>query len=87
MRDGTDSLAGLRQTIASQVLAEEKASEVMKLADVVTVVELGRIAWTRPREAVTEAELAAVYLSADLETEGDGNAARVAERRAVDATP
>ena len=68
-------------------VAEEKASEVMKLADVVTVVELGRIAWTRPREAVTEAELAAVYLSADLETEGDGNAARVGERRAVVATP
>ena len=39
----------------------------MKLADVVTVVELGRIAWTRPARDVTEEELAAVDLSAGPE--------------------
>jgi hypothetical protein len=68
----------------------------MKLADIVTVVELGRVAWTRPRAAVSEEELAAVYLSAALETDDgqdadavpadEGDAAHVAERRGADAT-
>jgi ABC-type branched-subunit amino acid transport system ATPase component/branched-subunit amino acid ABC-type transport system permease component len=58
-----DALSELRAAGTAILLAEEKASEVMKLADVVTVVELGRVAWTRPTAAVTEEELAAVYLS------------------------
>ena len=57
-----EALSDLRDAGTAILLAEEKASEVMKLADVVTVVELGRIAWTKPREVVTEEELAAVYL-------------------------
>jgi ABC-type branched-subunit amino acid transport system ATPase component/branched-subunit amino acid ABC-type transport system permease component len=58
-----DALSDLRAAGTAILLAEEKASEVMKLADVVTVVELGRIAWTRRCDAVTEEELAAVYLT------------------------
>jgi ABC-type branched-subunit amino acid transport system ATPase component/branched-subunit amino acid ABC-type transport system permease component len=92
-----EALSDLRAANTAILLAEEKASEVMKLADVVTVVELGRIEWTRPRAAVTEEELAAVYLSAALETEDGGadadavptdgrDEARVAERRGADAT-
>ena len=42
-----EALSDLRAAGTAILLAEEKASEVMKLADVVTVVELGRIAWTR----------------------------------------
>jgi ABC-type branched-subunit amino acid transport system ATPase component len=80
-----EALSDLRDANTAILLAEEKASEVMKLADVVTVVELGRIAWTRPREVVTEEELAAVYLSVALETEHGGDEARVAERRGADA--
>ncbi len=91
-----EALSDLRAAGTAILLAEEKASEVMKLADIVTVVELGRIAWTRPQAAVTEEELAAVYLSVTLETEDGGDDAdavppdrrdsRVAERRGVDAT-
>ncbi len=73
-----EALSDLRVAGTAILLAEEKAAEVMKLADVVTVVELGRIAWTRPREDVTEEELAAVYLSAGPETEGSGDDAAVA---------
>jgi ABC-type branched-subunit amino acid transport system ATPase component/branched-subunit amino acid ABC-type transport system permease component len=91
-----EALSDLRASGTAILLAEEKASEVMKLADIVTVVELGRVAWTRPRAAVSEEELAAVYLSAALETD-DGqdadavpaderDAVHVAERRGADAT-
>ena len=66
-----EAIAELRSVGTAILLAEEKASEVMKLADMVTVVELGRVAWTKPTDAVTEDELAAVYLSGALETADD----------------
>ena len=81
-----EALSDLRAAGTAILLAEEKASEVMKLADVVTVVELGRIAWTRPREVVTEEELVAVYLSVALETEATA-ATKHAWRRGEEPTP
>jgi ABC-type branched-subunit amino acid transport system ATPase component/branched-subunit amino acid ABC-type transport system permease component len=93
-----DALGELRDAGTAILLAEEKASEVMKLADVVTVVELGRVAWTKPCAAVTEDELAAVYLSGGALEVNDGDGvdatvvsaegehAHAAERRGADAT-
>ncbi len=44
------------------LLIEEKARDVLTIADRVAVLELGRIVWERPRQDVDEDELTRVYL-------------------------
>jgi ABC-type branched-subunit amino acid transport system ATPase component len=44
------------------LLIEEKARDVLTIADRVAVLELGRIVWERPRQEVDEDELTRVYL-------------------------
>jgi ABC-type branched-subunit amino acid transport system ATPase component/branched-subunit amino acid ABC-type transport system permease component len=56
------ALTELRERGSSLLLVEEKAREALELADVVAVMELGRIAWTGPRRDADADRLAAVYL-------------------------
>jgi ABC-type branched-subunit amino acid transport system ATPase component/branched-subunit amino acid ABC-type transport system permease component len=56
------ALTELRERGTSLLLVEEKAREALELADVVVVMELGRIAWTGPRRDADADRLAAVYL-------------------------
>jgi len=57
-----DALTELRQRGSSLLLVEEKAREALALADVVAVMELGRVVWTGPRQEADADRLAAVYL-------------------------
>jgi ABC-type branched-subunit amino acid transport system ATPase component/ABC-type branched-subunit amino acid transport system permease subunit len=57
-----DALAELRRRGSSLLLVEEKAREALELADVVAVMELGRIVWTGPRRDADADRLASVYL-------------------------
>jgi len=57
-----EALADLRAMGTAVLLVEEKASEVMKVADVVAFMELGRIVWTGPGEEASREQLAAAYL-------------------------
>jgi ABC-type branched-subunit amino acid transport system ATPase component/branched-subunit amino acid ABC-type transport system permease component len=57
-----DALKELRERGSSLLLVEEKAREALELADVVAVMELGRIVWTGPRREADADRLAAVYL-------------------------
>ena len=57
-----DPLTELRERGSSLLLVEEKAREALGLADVVAVMELGRIAWTGPRRDADADRLAAAYL-------------------------
>jgi ABC-type branched-subunit amino acid transport system ATPase component/branched-subunit amino acid ABC-type transport system permease component len=57
-----DALAELRRRGSSLLLVEEKAREALELADVVAVMELGRIVWTGPRRDADAERLASVYL-------------------------
>ena len=57
-----DALTELRQRGSSLLLVEEKAREALELADIVAVMELGRIVWTGPRQEADADRLAAVYL-------------------------
>ncbi len=56
------ALTELRERGSSLLLVEEKAREALGLADVVAVMELGRIAWTGPRRDADADRLAAAYL-------------------------
>ena len=56
------ALGEIRDAGSSILLVEEKAREVMALADVVAFMELGRIVWMGPREQADEERLAAAYL-------------------------
>jgi ABC-type branched-subunit amino acid transport system ATPase component/branched-subunit amino acid ABC-type transport system permease component len=56
------ALTELRERGSSLLLVEEKAREALELADIVSVMELGRIAWTGPRREADADRLAAVYL-------------------------
>ena len=47
---------------AGHFAVEEKASEVMKVADIVAFMELGRVVWMGPRDEADEERLAAAYL-------------------------
>jgi ABC-type branched-subunit amino acid transport system ATPase component/branched-subunit amino acid ABC-type transport system permease component len=58
------ALSEIRELGSSVLLVEEKAREVMQLADVVVFIELGRIVWSGPREQADEERLAAAYLGA-----------------------
>jgi ABC-type branched-subunit amino acid transport system ATPase component/branched-subunit amino acid ABC-type transport system permease component len=57
-----EALTELRQRGSSLLLVEEKAREALELADVVAVMELGRIVWIGPRQEADADRLAAVYL-------------------------
>jgi ABC-type branched-subunit amino acid transport system ATPase component/branched-subunit amino acid ABC-type transport system permease component len=56
------ALRELRELGSAIMLVEEKAREVMELADTVAFMELGRVAWTGPRDQADEERLAAAYL-------------------------
>jgi ABC-type branched-subunit amino acid transport system ATPase component len=62
------ALAELRSLGSAIVLVEEKAAEVVELADVVGFVSLGRLGWLGPRADVTEDQLALAYLGGELTT-------------------
>jgi len=57
-----DALRELRDRGTAVLLVEEKASEVMKVADVVAFMELGRLVWMGPRAEADAERLAAAYL-------------------------
>lgn len=57
-----EALRELREMGTAILLVEEKASEVMKVADVVAFVELGRVVWMGPRDEADSDLLAAAYL-------------------------
>jgi len=52
----------LRELGSAVLLVEEKAREVMQLADTVVFMELGRVIWAGPREDADSEQLAAAYL-------------------------
>jgi ABC-type branched-subunit amino acid transport system ATPase component/branched-subunit amino acid ABC-type transport system permease component len=54
----------LRDRGVAILLVEEKARDVLAIADTVAFLELGRITWTGPRDEVDEDRLAAAYLGA-----------------------
>ena len=56
------ALRELRDLGTAIMLVEEKAREVLQLADVVAVMELGRVAWMGPRDEADEERLASAYL-------------------------
>ena len=56
------ALGELRDLGSSILLVEEKAREVMALADVVAFMELGQVVWVGPRDQADEERLAAAYL-------------------------
>jgi ABC-type branched-subunit amino acid transport system ATPase component/branched-subunit amino acid ABC-type transport system permease component len=57
-----DALRELQELGTAILLVEEKASEVMKVADIVAFMELGRVVWMGPREEADQDRLAAAYL-------------------------
>src|SRR5262245_23497432 len=57
-----DALRELQSLGSAILLVEEKASEVMKVADIVAFMELGRVVWMGPRDEADEDRLAAAYL-------------------------
>jgi ABC-type branched-subunit amino acid transport system ATPase component/ABC-type branched-subunit amino acid transport system permease subunit len=52
----------LRDEGVTLLLVEEKAKEIMAIADRVAVLELGRVVWERVKHEVDETELSEVYL-------------------------
>jgi ABC-type branched-subunit amino acid transport system ATPase component len=48
------------------MLVEEKAREVMELADTVAFMELGRLVWVGAREDADEERLTAAYLGSSV---------------------
>jgi ABC-type branched-subunit amino acid transport system ATPase component/branched-subunit amino acid ABC-type transport system permease component len=56
------ALSEIRERGSSILLVEEKAREVMALADVVAFMELGELVWTGPRDQADEERLASAYL-------------------------
>ena len=52
----------LRESGSAILLVEEKAREVMQLADIVAFMELGELVWMGPREDADSERLAAAYL-------------------------
>jgi ABC-type branched-subunit amino acid transport system ATPase component/ABC-type branched-subunit amino acid transport system permease subunit len=68
------TLVRLRDEGVAILLIEEKSSEVLRFADDVVLMALGRIVWAGPRADVDEERLAAAYLGGDqsiLATPGD----------------
>ena len=60
------ALADLRALGVAIVLVEEKAAEVVELADLVGFMNLGRLGWLGPRSELTEGQLALAYLGGEL---------------------
>jgi ABC-type branched-subunit amino acid transport system ATPase component len=56
------ALRELRERGCAILLVEEKAREVMQLADIVAFMELGQLVWMGPREEADSERLAAAYL-------------------------
>ena len=57
-----EAIRELRDRGTAVLLVEEKASEVMKVADVVAFMELGHVVWMGPRAEADAERLAAAYL-------------------------
>jgi branched-subunit amino acid ABC-type transport system permease component/ABC-type branched-subunit amino acid transport system ATPase component len=60
------ALADLRALGVAIVLVEEKAAEVVELADLVGFMNLGRLGWLGPRSELTEGQLALAYLGGEM---------------------
>jgi ABC-type branched-subunit amino acid transport system ATPase component/branched-subunit amino acid ABC-type transport system permease component len=60
------ALRELREKGCAILLVEEKAREVMELADIVAFMELGQLVWMGPREEADSERLAAAYLGGGL---------------------
>ncbi len=60
------ALRELRELGSAILLVEEKAREVMAIADTVAFMELGHIVWSGPRADADEEQLAAAYLGTNL---------------------
>jgi ABC-type branched-subunit amino acid transport system ATPase component len=56
------ALHELREKGCAILLVEEKAREVMELADIVAFMELGQLVWMGPRDEADSERLAAAYL-------------------------
>jgi ABC-type branched-subunit amino acid transport system ATPase component/branched-subunit amino acid ABC-type transport system permease component len=61
-----EALIELRRRGSSLLLVEEKAREALELADIVAVMELGRVVWTGPRHEADAERLATVYLGVQV---------------------
>ena len=57
-------LVELRDRGTAILLVEEKPQHIMRIADSVTFLELGRITWSGPVAAASDERLAALYLGA-----------------------
>jgi ABC-type branched-subunit amino acid transport system ATPase component len=60
------ALEELRSLGTAILLVEEKAHEVLGIADRVAFMELGRVVWEGPRAEADEQRLSAAYLGAKL---------------------
>jgi ABC-type branched-subunit amino acid transport system ATPase component/branched-subunit amino acid ABC-type transport system permease component len=65
-----EAIDALRSLGCAVLLVEEKASEVMQLADTIMFMELGRVVWMGPRHEADIRQLAAAYLGASALTAG-----------------
>jgi ABC-type branched-subunit amino acid transport system ATPase component/branched-subunit amino acid ABC-type transport system permease component len=63
------ALADLRALGVAIVLVEEKAAEVVELADLVGFMNLGQLGWLGPRSELTEGQLALAYLGGELHSD------------------
>jgi ABC-type branched-subunit amino acid transport system ATPase component len=60
------ALHELRERGVAIMLVEEKAREVMELADTIAFMELGRVVWAGARDEVDEERLAAAYFGTSM---------------------
>ncbi len=65
-REVLHAIEELRGLGTAVLLVEEKAHEVLGIADTVAFVELGRVVWQGPRAEADEQRLSAAYLGAKL---------------------
>jgi ABC-type branched-subunit amino acid transport system ATPase component len=61
-----EAIREIRDGGAAVLLVEEKAREVMQLADTVAFMDLGRIVWIGPRDEADAERIAATYLGVSL---------------------
>jgi ABC-type branched-subunit amino acid transport system ATPase component len=57
-----EALGEMRAMGTAVLLVEEKATEVMKVADMVAFIDLGRLVWIGPSEETSQELLSAMYL-------------------------
>ena len=57
-----DAIRRLRDLGSTILLVEEKAHEVLEVADTVAFMELGRLVWMGPSDQLDEERLAGTYL-------------------------